>query len=93
MHEDVEGFGDAWGWHHVAFHNRLVGTRTTSNVVRLDRQNFLEDVGGTESFECPHLHLTKALTTKLGFTTQWLLRDERVWTDATCVHLVVYHVA
>ena len=46
----------------------------------------------TECLDCPDLHLSETLTTELCLTTKWLLSDERVRTDRTSVHLVLYHV-
>ena len=46
----------------------------------------------TETFECPNLHFSETLTTKLSFTTQRLLSYERVRTDRTSMHLIFNHV-
>ena len=62
------------------------------NVVRFVREQFLQSVCGTVCFQRPNFHLTKALTTKLCFTTQWLLGNHRVWSGRTCVNLVVDQV-
>ena len=50
-------------------------------------------MGGAECLERPYLHLSETLATELGLTAQRLLRDQRVRTDGTCVHLVLDHVA
>ena len=53
----------------------------------------MQDVGGSECLERPHLHLTETLTAELRFTAEGLLRNERVRTDRAGVHLVIDHVA
>jgi hypothetical protein len=58
----------------------------------LNGQQFLQDIGCTVCFQRPNFHFTKTLTTELGFTAQWLLRDKAVWPDRTGVHLIVNHV-
>ena len=50
-------------------------------------------MAGTEGFDRPDLHLSETLTTEVGLTTERLLRDERVRSDGTGVHLVFDHVA
>ena len=49
-------------------------------------------MAGTECLECPNLHLTETLATELCLTSKRLLCDERVRTDGTCVHLILYHM-
>ncbi|CUP64901.1 Uncharacterised protein [Segatella copri] len=46
----------------------------------------------TECLDSPDLHLSESLTTKLCFTTKWLLCNQRVWTDRTSVHLILNHM-
>ncbi len=77
----------------VPFDDGLVSLGSSLDVVRLDGQQFLEDVGCTEGLKGPYLHLAEALATKLRLTTQRLLRNEGVWPDGTSVHLVINHVA
>ena len=93
MQQHVERLGDAWCGHRLAFDDCLVSLGTANNVVGLDGEDFLKDVTGTEGLDGLDLHLSETLSTKLRFTTKRLLRDERVWTDGTGVHLVFYHVA
>ena len=50
-------------------------------------------MGSAECLERPNLHFSETLTSELSLTAQWLLRNERVRTDATRVHLVFHHVA
>ena len=50
-----------------------------SSVVGLDRQDLLQRVPGAVGFQGPHFHLAEALATELGFATERLLGDERVW--------------
>lgn len=65
---------------------------TAHHVIRLDGQDLLQDIGGAEAFERPNLHLTETLTAELRLTAERLLRDKRIGTDRTGVHLVVDHV-
>src|SRR5690606_38082100 len=76
----------------ITTNNGFVDLSTTSNVVRLDRKHFLQRVSCTICFQSPDLHFTEALATKLSFTAQWLLRNERVRSDRTSVDLVVNQV-
>ena len=39
----------------------LVNLGTPFNIITLDRQQFLQDVGGTISLQRPNFHLTEAL--------------------------------
>ena len=92
MEEHIERFGDAGGGHGIAFDNGFVSLGAAVDVVRLDGEDLLKDVGGAEGFERPYLHLTEALSAELGFTAEGLLGDERVRTDGASVHLVLDHV-
>ena len=76
MQQYVQGLGNARSRHRLALHDGFVGFRTSDYVIRLDCQNFLQDVCGTEGFECPNFHFSETLTTELCLTTQRLLRDE-----------------
>ena len=76
VEKHVERFGDSCRWHSLAFDNRLVGLGAACDVVGLDSDDLLENVGGTECFERPDFHLTETLATELGFTAERLLGDE-----------------
>src|SRR4029079_9677247 len=69
LDEHLEGFGHARLLNALALDDGLVGLDATDDVVRLDGEQLLEDVGGAVRFERPHLHLTEALATELGLTT------------------------
>src|SRR5690606_23350319 len=47
----------------------------------------LQTVSCAIGFDRPNFHLTQSLTTKLGFSTQRLLRHQRVRTDRTSMDL------
>src|SRR5690348_7632987 len=64
----------------VATDDRLVDLGTAGNVVRLDRQHFLEGVRGAIRFERPHFHFAETLAAELRLATERLLSDERVRT-------------
>ena len=76
----------------LTLNNGFIHLYTTDNVVRLDGQEFLQSIGGAISLQCPHLHLTEALTTELRLTTQGLLGNHRVRTGGTSVNLVIHQV-
>ena len=76
MQEHVERFGNARSGHGIALNNCLVGTATSCDVVTLDGEDLLKHMAGAKGLKCPNLHLTETLTTKLGFTTKWLLSDK-----------------
>src|SRR5215204_654036 len=44
------------------------------------------------SFERPNFHLTEPLSAELRFTAEWLLRNQRVWSDRAGVNLIVHKV-
>ena len=54
----------------------LVGLASTGNVVGLDSDDLLKDVGGAECFERPNFHLSETLSTELCLTAEGLLSDE-----------------
>ena len=93
MQQHVHGLGNTRSGQVLALDDRLVSLGAAHHVVGLDGQDLLQDVGGAEAFERPNLHLTETLAAELGLTAERLLRDERVGTDRTGVHLVVDHVA
>src|SRR5690625_2278415 len=74
------------------FDDRFVNLGATLHIITLHGQHLLEDTGGSVGVECPHLHLTKTLATKLGFTTQRLLCNKGVGTNGTGMHLVLNQV-
>ncbi len=61
-------FGDV-----LALDNGLIGLHPTHYIVRFNGEQFLQGVGGPVRFERPDFHFTKALATKLGLATKWLL--------------------
>ena len=71
--QDVKGLGHTSVNDVIAFDNVFVDPGSTRDVVRLNGEHFLKRVRGTISLKRPDLHLTEALTTKLGLTTQRLL--------------------
>src|SRR6478735_1419875 len=92
LDQDLEGFGNARLGDVLALDDRFVDLHTTVDVIGLDREEFLERVGGAISFERPHFHFTEALATELCLTTQRLLRDHGVRAGGACVDLVVHQV-
>ncbi len=57
----------------LAFDHRFVNLRTAFDVIALDRQQLLQDVSGTVSFQRPYFHLTEALATEASLATERLL--------------------
>ena len=60
----------------ISFNDGFIRLRTTGDIIRFDGKYFTKDVRRTKCFQCPNLHLTKTLTSKLSFTTQRLLRNK-----------------
>src|SRR5438105_7884455 len=73
LDQHAERFRDAGLECVVALDDRLVGLDAADDVVRLDRQDLLQDVRGAVSLERPHLHLAESLSTELGLASQRLL--------------------
>src|SRR4051794_19991951 len=92
LEEDLERLRDARVGDVLALDDGLVDLHAAGNVVRLDRQQLLERVGGAVRLEGPDLHLTEALATELGLTAERLLGDHGVRTGRTSVDLVVDEV-
>jgi hypothetical protein len=59
------------------------------DVVRLDREHFLQRVRGAVRLERPHFHFAEALTAELRLAPQRLLRDQAVRPGGSRMHLVV----
>src|SRR5437870_6794401 len=89
LDEHLERFRDSRRLDVLALHDRLVRLDASHDVVRLDREELLQDVGGAARLERPHLHLAKTLTTELRLAAQRLLGDERVRACRACVDLVL----
>src|SRR3569833_2928350 len=92
MHQYIEGFRNTRSRDIITHDNGFIGLGSADDIVGLQGQQLLENVGGAIGFKRPHFHFTKTLTTKLCLTTQRLLSNETVRPDATCVHLIVHHV-
>ncbi len=92
LHEHVEAFRNAGFEGVVTTDDSFVDLGASSNVVRLHRQHFLQCVGGAVSFQGPDFHFAETLTAELRLATQRLLGNERVWTNRTCMDLVVDQV-
>src|SRR3989449_373511 len=89
LDEHLERFRDSRRLDVLALHDRLVRLDTTHDVVGLDREELLQDVGGAVRLERPHLHLAEPLSTELRLSAQRLLSDERVRARRACVDLVL----
>ena len=76
MQQHVERFRYSRSWQRFALDNGFVGLRTSGDIIRLNGQDLLQDMGSTECFDSPNLHFTKTLTTELGLTTQRLLCNQ-----------------
>ena len=84
-----KGFRYAWFRNIFTFNNFFVRFHTTYNVIRLNGKQLLQGVGCTIGFERPHFHFPEPLTTKLSFTTQWLLCNEGVRACRTSMNLII----
>ena len=92
LHEHLERFRHARFEHVFTLHDRFVCLDAADDVVRLHREQFLEDVRGAVRFQCPNFHFAEALAAELRLTTQRLLRDEGVRARAAGVDLVLHKV-
>src|SRR6185369_7005739 len=85
--EDVERFRQARGERGVALDDGLVDFRAPDDIVRLRREQLLEDVRRAVRLERPDLHLAEPLSAELRLAAERLLRDERVGSDRPRVDL------
>src|ERR1051325_9246946 len=90
--QHVEGFRNVRLRKIVSLDDAFVQLGSPVDVVALDRQDFLEDVGRAVRFKRPDLHLSEPLAAELGLSAERLLRDEGVGTDGTRMDLVVDEV-
>ena len=85
----AERSGDTWLFYRLTLHDRFICIYTTLNIIRFDREHFLESMRGTVSFKRPNFHFAETLTTKLCFTTKWLLCDQTVWPSGTRMNFIL----
>ena len=93
MQKHVERLGNAGCGHRLALDDGFVGLGAAVDIIGLDGQDFLQDVGGAEGFERPNFHLAETLAAELRLTTQRLLSYQRVRAYGTGMHLVFDHMA
>src|SRR6478609_484050 len=92
LDENLEALGDAGLGDVLALDDGLVDLHAAEHVIGLDREQFLQAVGGAVGLEGPHLHLAEPLATELGLPAQRLLGDHRVGAGGPGVDLVVHEV-
>src|SRR6185312_2806998 len=92
MYQYIERFRNTWPWNIISFHNCFISFCSSDNIIRFKCQQLLENIRCSVSFQCPHFHFTKSLSTKLCLTTKRLLSNQTVWPDRTSMHLVIHHV-
>src|SRR5271157_856053 len=90
--QHVERFRHARLHRGLAFDDGLVDFGASVNVVRLRREQLLQDERRAICFQSPDFHLSEALASKLRLATQRLLCDQRVRPDGTRMNLVVHQV-
>src|SRR6266404_6144777 len=90
--EDVERLGHSGLDTRFALDDGLVNLRAAIHVVRLRREQLLQDVRCAIGFERPNFHFAEALAAELRLAAERLLRDERVRADGARVNLVVDEV-
>src|ERR1039458_215672 len=76
----------------LALDDGLVDFRAAIHIVRLRRQQFLQDVRGAIGFERPDLHFAETLPAELRLAAQRLLRNQGIRPDGARVNLVVHQV-
>ncbi len=92
FYKHLEGLGNPRFGYVLALDDRFVRFDTTDNVIAFHCQYLLQRVCRAVCFECPNFHLAESLSAKLRFAAKRLLRNERVWSCASCVNLVVDQV-
>ena len=68
--EHVEAGGRAGFQRVLALDHRFVNLGPALHVIRFDRQQLLQDVGGAVGFQRPHFHLAETLTAEAGLAAQ-----------------------
>ena len=76
MQQHIERFRYSWSWQGFTLDNGFVGLRASGDIIRLDGQDFLKDMGCTECLDSPDFHLTETLSTELSLTAQRLLCNQ-----------------
>src|ERR1017187_3183486 len=76
----------------LALDDGLVDFRAAIHIVRLRRQQFLQDVRGAIGFERPDFHFAETLSAELRLAAQRLLRNQRIRPDGARVNLIVHQV-
>ena len=92
LDQNVEGLGEPGFEEVVALDDLLVHLHASRHVVRLDGEEFLQQVGSAVGFEGPHFHFPETLAAELRLTAQRLLGDEGVGAGGTGVDLFVNEV-
>src|SRR2546428_188752 len=92
LDEHLEGLRHARRLDVLALDDGLVCLDPAHDVVGLDREELLKDVGGAVRLERPYLHLAEPLTTELRLAPQWLLGDKGVRARRARVDLVLDEV-
>src|SRR5256712_1447449 len=92
LNEHLEGLRHARWLDVLPLDDGLVRLDTAHDVVGLDREELLKDVGGAVRLERPYLHLAEPLTTELRLAPQWLLGDKGVRARRASVDLVLDEV-
>src|SRR2546427_2143423 len=93
LHQHSERLRDAGLERVVALDDRLVCLHAADDVVRLDGQDLLQNVGGAVRLERPHLHLSEPLAAELRLATERLLGHEAVGSGRASVDLVLDQVS
>src|ERR1700690_1001056 len=92
LDEDLERLGHTRRLDLLTLDDRLVGLDSTHDVVRLDGEQLLQNVGRAVRLERPDLHLAETLAAELGLAAQRLLRDQAVRSRGPGVDLVLHEV-
>src|SRR5580765_5044923 len=92
LDEDLEGFRNPRWLDLLPLDDGFVRLDASEDIVRLDREQLLEDVRGPVGLERPDLHLTEALAAELGLATERLLGDQAVRAGRPGVDLVLDEV-
>ena len=88
LDQHPEGSRDTGLFDRLCFDNGLIGLDPALDVVRLNRQHFLQGVRCAVGLQRPDFHLPETLTAELRLTTQRLLGNQRIGAGGAGVDLV-----
>src|SRR5262245_18114058 len=92
LNQNVERLGGSRLERVITLDNGFVNSSPSLHVIRFNGEQFLQSIGGSVSFQRPHLHFTKTLATVLRLPAEWLLGNKRIGSDSASMNLIRYEV-